>query len=380
MQSPSYELKLKSKTDRGQQIYEFVSADGVASKDSFRDSELALADNIEPRVDDDILVVQGGYGFLGVVLADQAQDGETLVAETSDRAYQLAKQNLKPNNIQNGSCRKVSFYREIDQSFDKAVYAPKGYEPVEVVKNRISNAIQLLEQEGELFVAGKKTDGINRYKDHLNSMPGNTEKIAQDGKQRVYRYTKKEEFEPEKFDVETSFEAEISGEKLGFTACEGLFSPKELDEGSRLLIQNIELSNGEDVLDLACGYGIIGIFLQKLYGVKIHLTDDNKTATYYAEKNLESNNVQDYELKNRDCLDGFTGRKFDAIVSNPPTHQGSGVTDEMFQQAHKSLKRGGKLYLVYNQNMNYEQQLEQIFDKVEILEEKDNYAVTRAVK
>jgi 16S rRNA (guanine1207-N2)-methyltransferase len=85
-------------------------------------------------------------------------------------------------------------------------------------------------------------------------------------------------------------------------------------------------------------------------------------------------------LKNKDCLDGFTDRKFDAIVSNPPTHQGSGVTDEMFQQAHKSLKRGGKLYLVYNQNMNYEQQLEKIFSKVEILNKKNNYAVTRTTK
>lgn len=380
MQNPSYELKLKSKTDRGKKIYEFASADGVASKDGFRDAELALADNVEPRVDDDVLVVQGGYGFLGVILADQAQYGEILVAETSDRAYQLTKQNLKENNIQNASCRKVSFYSEIDQSFDKVVYAPKGYEPVEVVKNRISNAIQLLEQEGELFVAGKKTDGINRYKSQLNSMSGNTEKVAQDGKQRVYRYTKTEDFEPERFDVETSFEAEISGEKLGFTACEGLFSPKELDEGSRLLIQNIELSDGEDVLDLACGYGIIGIFLQKLYGVKIHLTDDNRTATYYAEKNLEFNNIRDYELRNKDCLDGFTDRKFDAIVSNPPTHQGSGVTDEMFQQAHKSLKRGGKLYLVYNQNMRFDDQLSEMFDAAEILEEKENYRVLKAVK
>lgn len=153
-----------------------------------------------------------------------------------------------------------------------------------------------------------------------------------------------------------------------------------LDEGSRLLIQNTELSDGEEMLDLACGYGIIGIFLQKLYGVNIHLTDDNKTVTYYAKKNLESNNIQDYELKNKDCIDGFADRKFDAIVSNPPTHQGSGVTDEMFQHAHESLKCGGKLYLVYNQNMRFEDQLSEMFDTTEILEEKDNYRILKAVK
>ncbi len=52
----------------------------------------------------------------------------------------------------------------------------------------------------------------------------------------------------------------------------------------------------------------------------------------------------------------------------------------MFQQAHKSLKRGGKLYLVYNQNMGFEDQLSEMFDTTEILEEKDNYRILKAVK
>jgi 16S rRNA (guanine1207-N2)-methyltransferase len=85
-------------------------------------------------------------------------------------------------------------------------------------------------------------------------------------------------------------------------------------------------------------------------------------------------------LEHADCLDSFKGEKFDKIVSNPPTHQGKGVTDEIFQQSHKKLRKGGELYIVYNQNMNYEQHLEQIFSKVEILEKKNNYAVTRATK
>ena len=373
-------MKLKSETKRGREVYKFLSADGVPAKDSFRDSELTLVDTVKPSMDDDILTVKSSYGFLPVVIGDQAPEGETIAANTSDRANQLTKLNLKENEVENTSTHKTAFYNKIENSFDKIVYAPGGYEPADAVKNRISNLIPLLEENGKLFIAGKKTDGINRYRDYLNNLPGNNQKITQHGKHRVYRYTNIENFEPEPVNIETQFTAEIDDLELDFTACKGLFSPKNLDEGSGLLIENLELSENEEVLDMACGYGIIGIFLNKLHDVKLHLSDDNATAVHYAGKNLESNNIQEYELKNKDCLDGFKDQKFDTIVSNPPTHQGSGVTDEMFNQAHSSLRDDGELHIVYNQNMRYEDQLSETFDTVEILEERNNYRILKAMK
>jgi|GEM_PF-342985 len=380
MQVRDSKLKLKSKSDLGRNIYRFSTSDGVPSKNGFRDSELVLTDSVDFNRDDSVLVVQSGYGYMPVVIGDLVPDGDVLAAETSDRAIQLTGLNLEKNNVKNVSTCTVAFYNEITRDFDKVVYAPHSYDPVEIVKNRISNLIPLLRENGKLFIAGKKTGGINRYKDHLNNLPGNNQKITQKGKQRVYRYTKTEDFEPEPINIETHFQAEIDELKIDFTACKGLFSPNTLDEGSKLLIENLELSENEKVLDMACGYGAIGIFLKKLYDINLHLSDDNATAVHYSEKNLESNNIQNYELKNKDCLDGFKDQKFDAIVSNPPTHQGRGVTKEMFDEAYSALENGGELYLVYNQNMKYEDQLNQKFSKVEIVEEKDNYAVTRTIK
>jgi 16S rRNA (guanine1207-N2)-methyltransferase len=374
-----YEMKLGSKTSKGREIYEFKSSDGVPSKDSFRDSELALADAVNPAPEDDILVIQSGYGFLPVVLADQAPNGETVAGETSDRAYQLIKLNLDNNEIENCTPEKVAFYNEISKTFDKIVYAPRGYEPVDVVKNRLSNAVKLLEKGGEILIAGKKTSGINRYQSHLKSFAGKTEKVTQNGKQRVYRYIRKGEFEPENIDIETNFKAKIDQIELEFAACEGLFSPKSLDDGSRLLIENIKVDEEAEVLDLACGYGIVGIFVQKLHGSKIFMTDDNRIATHFCRKNAEETNVE-CKVKNRDCLDGFPNKKFDAIVSNPPTHQGEEVTDEMFSESHRALKDGGSLYLVYNQNMRFEEKLSDIFSETEKLEKSDNYVVLEAIK
>lgn len=379
MDSPSYEMKLQSKTDRGKEIYKFLSADGVTSKNSFREPELALADNVQPEPDDDVLVAQAGYGVLPVIIGDQAPKGTVKAVNNSDRAYQLTGINLKENDIENATNLKLGLYKEIDRKYNKIIYAPQGYEPVKVVKNRINHLIDHLEEHGDLYIAGKKTNGINRYKSHLQSQTGETKKLTQEGKQRIYRYNKTENFEPEQLEIETEFTAELDNLELDITACEGLFSPKQLDAGSKLLIEHIDLSEQDQVLDLACGYGIVGIFLQKKNGVELYLTDDNATATHYAEKNLKANNVENYILKNKDCLDGFKNQKFDAIVSNPPTHQGENITREMFEQSYKSLRKGGELYLVYNQNMKFRQQLTD-FEETEILAEKDNYRVLKATK
>ena len=74
MEEAQYELKLENRSDLGRDIYKFITADGVASKNSFRIPELALADNVTPETDDSILVAQAGFGFLGVLMADKTPE------------------------------------------------------------------------------------------------------------------------------------------------------------------------------------------------------------------------------------------------------------------------------------------------------------------
>ncbi len=52
----------------------------------------------------------------------------------------------------------------------------------------------------------------------------------------------------------------------------------------------------------------------------------------------------------------------------------------MFKNSHKCLKKNGSLYLVYNQNMNFEKQLSNKFSKTKVLTEKDNFKVLKATK
>jgi 16S rRNA (guanine1207-N2)-methyltransferase len=380
MKQTKYDFELKSTTERGKDVYTFRTDDGVPSKEGFRESELLIADTVEPSIDEDILVVQGGWGFLGVILGDQAPGGRTVVGETSDRARQLSSLNIKENSVDNAEAVRVPFYSRIDEGFDTLVYAPHSYEPVDVVKNRIAELAVLMDEGDNLYIAGGKNDGINRYSSYMHQFPGESEKVAQDSGKRLYCWTKEENFQPQRFDTGTEFTAEVEGVKAEFKAEKGLFSPDRLDDASRLLLETLEFEGEEKVLDLACGYGAIGIFLSKMYGVDVSFTDDSAVATQFTEENIELNGIEECRVENADCLDGFSGEEFDAIVSNPPTHQGSSVTEEIFLQSHESLKVGGSLYIVYNRNMKFEKDLEEIFRRVEVVAEQDNFRMTRAIR
>lgn len=372
MKDTGYELRLGN--PEGLE-YSFSTSDGVESKNDFRDLELLIADRVKVS-DEDILVAEANYGVIGVLLGDK-NSGDTVLAETSNRAAQLCQINLEKNSVE-ASVLEKAFYSEIDREFDKAVYAPKSYEPVQLVKHRIAELVKLLKPEGELFIAGQKKEGIKRYSGFLKNLDGELKKIKQRGSTRLYRYRNASKPEIPEVEIENSFESEIEGEKVEFTTCEGLFSYNSLDNASRLLIENVGINSDDEALDLCCGYGAIGIWLNKLHSCNVSFSDDSRLATYYTEKNLDEQGLN-ASITARDCLDRIED-EFDVIVTNPPTHQGSGITDEIFQESFNHLRECGKLYAVYNQNMNFEGKLSDIFGDTKIVAEKGNFKLIKASK
>lgn len=372
MKDTQYELSLE--TPEGLE-YSFLTADGVESKKGFRDSELLIVDRVEAK-DEDVLVAEANYGVTGVMLGD-SNSGDTVLAETGNRSAQLCQINLEKNSV-NASVVEKAFYSEIGGEFDIAVYAPKSYEPIQLVKHRIAELVKLLKPEGEFFIAGRKKEGIKRHSRFLKNLEGELGKVEQRGSTRLYRYRKISEIEIPEVEIEKSFESKINGETLDFTTCEGLFSYKSLDDASRLLIEKVDIDSDEEILDLCCGYGAIGIWLNKLYGCDVSFSDDSRLATYYTGVNLDKNGLEASKTT-CDCLDEIE-RKFDVIVTNPPTHQGSSITDEIFQESFNHLKEGGKLYAVYNQNMNFELKLSKIFKKAETVAERENFKLIEASK
>ena len=86
----------------------------------------------------------------------------------------------------------------------------------------------------------------------------------------------------------------VAGVPIKLYGGPGLFAKGELDKGTQLLIENLELPITGVVLDLACGNGIIGIYIALLRrDLKVYMSDVDARAVELARLNTKINNVED---------------------------------------------------------------------------------------
>ncbi len=57
------------------------------------------------------------------------------------------------------------------------------------------------------------------------------------------------------------FTASLGDQSFTFHSTWGIFSPRGIDEGTSLLVDRLEIKPDYDCLDIGCGYGPIGLFM-----------------------------------------------------------------------------------------------------------------------
>lgn len=139
----------------------------------------------------------------------------------------------------------------------------------------------------------------------------------------------------------------LRGFPMTFYSTWGLFSPREIDEGSALLIDNVEVASSDKLLDIGCGWGVIGLALAKLASQgKVHLIDKDYVAIDYAKKNARINHIDNCEIYLSNGFSNVPDTQFDTIVSNLPAKVGKELFWIILHDAKTHLRQGGKLYVV----------------------------------
>ena len=151
-----------------------------------------------------------------------------------------------------------------------------------------------------------------------------------------------------KYREDIYFDAELRGHNLKFQSTFGLFSPKSIDEGTRLLLENIELDSDADCLDLGCGYGPIGMTLASLAPAgETMLVDKDYVAIEYSNQNIRSNQISNATTLLSNGLSKLSSdRTFDIIAMNLPAKIGNELTMVLFADCFLHLRPGGRLYVV----------------------------------
>jgi 16S rRNA (guanine1207-N2)-methyltransferase len=176
----------------------------------------------------------------------------------------------------------------------------------------------------------------------------------------------------------------LRGKNLRFTSDAGVFSKGDIDYGSRVLIEAMEIPDGSAVLDVGCGYGPIGITAAHL-APKGHVTmvDINSRAVELAKENALQNGIRNVTVMESDMLGALEGRKFDVILTNPPIRAGKAVVHGIFEQAYEHLNEGGTLWIVIQKKQGAPSaaaKLEELFGSVEEVGKDKGYRIIKAYK
>ncbi|WP_260292107.1 class I SAM-dependent methyltransferase [Sedimenticola hydrogenitrophicus] len=143
------------------------------------------------------------------------------------------------------------------------------------------------------------------------------------------------------------FRETLRGQTLTYHTTWGLFSPKGIDEGSRLLLDHLEVRERDDTLDLGCGYGPLGLTLARLapLGTSV-LVDKDFVAIDYSRKNAAVNGITNTEIFLSNGFDQVGERRFDLIVSNLPAKTGKELYYLYFYDALARMNPGARFYVV----------------------------------
>lgn len=135
-------------------------------------------------------------------------------------------------------------------------------------------------------------------------------------------------------------------DKLEFVSDLGVFSKDKVDYGSNLLIETyIKYGrNNVKLLDVGCGYGIIGIVLAKYKNTISTLVDVNKRAVHLANINIKNNGV-DAKAFESDIYESVNS-KYDVIITNPPIRTGKQTVLKFLKNAKEHLNESGELWFV----------------------------------
>ncbi len=138
----------------------------------------------------------------------------------------------------------------------------------------------------------------------------------------------------------------LRGKLFEFYSGSGVFSKKKVDNGTRVLVENCVVKNNWKILDLGCGYGVVGIVIAKIFPkTTILMVDVNKRALKLAKMNLELNNVDNVEVKYSNLYSAVK-EKFNTIVVNPPITAGRKLCFSIIEESKEHLEKDGLLQLI----------------------------------
>jgi 16S rRNA G1207 methylase RsmC len=179
-------------------------------------------------------------------------------------------------------------------------------------------------------------------------------------------------------------ETSLLGESLQFVSTWGLFSPRQIDEGTELLLSLLELQDNEQVLDMGCGYGPIGLSIAKAQpSAQVHLVDRDYLAIEYTKRNAARNNITNFAAYESNAFSNVPlDLPLTLVMSNLPAKVGNELFYTAFCDAYDRLQPGGRIMVVTINGLRQfiKRTFIEVFGNYKKIKQSKSYAVSIAFK
>lgn len=274
--------------------------------------------------------------------------------------------------------------KAVSGTYDLVLILPERQR--ETILADIARAYDLLAENGTLVVALHNDWGAKRTEQQLANVAGEVHTLSKHHS-RVFWTTKAAPWKTDELAAwrdAAGLRRAIEGR---FWSCPGLFNWDTIDNGSRLLAEQLPATLSGAVADLGCGWGYLSDhLLRHCPNIRsLDAYDADANALEAARRNL---GLVPTPIKARlhwqDVTAGLGSATYDVIVMNPPFHDGRDAQHQLglkfITAAALALRGTGDLWLVANKHLPYEKLMTELFEHARTVAESHGFKVLHGTK
>ncbi len=339
-----------------------------------------LADSVQLAPQDHVLFVNSAGDPFVASAARQLSSGTLILAEDNIAYLHKAMQEIEQaTGGRTAHVRHVALHAYLShippQSVDRAIMNIL-YQPSNAwIFYGLQLAAYALKPGGALYVQGAKDRGILTVAKRMQAISGNVATLAIGKGQRVIRSRAS--------DTPPAVPAPVANGDTLPDLLPLVFADGELDEGTSLLLDALDIRPTDIALDLGCGAGYIGLHIAR--GARqgyVTMLDVSLAAVAVARLRVTQSGLTNIAVMPSDGAQAVLQQHFDLVVTNPPFHRGgiqtTATAERFIREAAQILRPRGRLYLVANRFLKYEPGMRACFQTVEEVGGNTRYKVLRA--
>ncbi len=333
-----------------------------------------------PPVMSRVLIANDSFGALSVALSAL----QPLNWSDSWLAHQGMRANLVANGINEVQVRTLPSTRSPD--FSPGLVIIKVPKTLALLEDQLTRLQPLLAADSRVLVAGMAKGMSTAVWQLLARIIGPTQTEPARKKAQLITVTVDSNLPATLNPYPTHWLHEGTGLRIVNHA--NVFSSQRLDIGTRFMLQHLQIdSRHNDIVDLGCGNGILGVTAgARFTDARVHFVDESYMAIESARQNFAQLNslLPRAHFHLADGLSDFPSATVDLILCNPPFHENHAVGDSvalsMFQGAARALRAQGELWVVGNRHLGYHVKLKRWFPRVELVASNSKFVLFKASK